>query len=290
MSADSWTLRLICTQAEAETAELGATPLSANELDDGRWALTAYFDAPPTAEMGRAFAALVAGAVPPLADRLPDKDWVRYTQSALVPVRAGRFLVYNEAHSAALRPGMIGLHIEAGRAFGTGHHATTIGCLDAIDRRARQRRPVRRALDLGTGTGVLALGIGKRWRRAQVIASDIDPVATETARENLASNGAHAGRRAGMIEVLTADGLGARRLGGRRDLVVANILARPLVAMAPALRRAVAAGGRLVLAGLLQHQARRVANAYLARGFTLARWDRRVAWPVLELNRKTQGA
>lgn len=283
--SDSWTLRLFCTQGEAEAAELGLVPLSANELDDGRWAITAYFDAPPADDVAASFAALVAGAALPKAERLPDKDWVRYTQSALVPVRAGRFLVHNQTHSAALRPGMIGLHIEAGRAFGTGHHATTVGCLEAIDRCAKGRRRVRRAMDVGTGTGVLALGIAKRWPRARVVASDIDPVATETARENLAVNRARAGRGAGRIEVVTATGLADRQLGGRHDLVVANILARPLIGMASPLARAVAPGGRLVLAGLLAHQARRVAAAYRARGLRLARWPRRTAWTILEFTR-----
>jgi len=282
----TWIIEVRCTIEEAAAAELDGVTIAAHERDDATWRLTAYSEERPGETLIAAVARLAPSAgKPPQVRELPQRDWVKFSQSALVPVTVGRFHVYSAAHAHTLRPGRIGLRIEAGRAFGTGHHATTTGCLAAIDRAAREGVWVRRALDLGTGTGVLALGIARRWRRAQVVAADIDPEAVVVARGNLRANAARGGRRAGMIDLSIGSGPQTRRLAGRYDLVVANILARPLVHLAPGLARAVAPGGRLVLAGLLQGQARRVWAAYRARGLVTVRYPARVAWPVLEFLR-----
>ena len=271
---------------EAAAADLPGTTLAAHERDDGEWRLAAYSEERPALELIGALAALApSSATPPMVRELPERDWVKFSQSALVPVTIGRFHVHSAAHAHTLKPGRIGLRIEAGRAFGTGHHATTTGCLAAIDRAHREGLRVRTALDLGTGTGVLAMGIAKHWQRARVWAADIDPVAVEVARENLASNGVRTGTGAGHVALSIAGGVRGRGLTRRYDLVVANILARPLVALAAGLAAAVAPGGRLVLAGLLQHQARRVWASYRARGLVTLRYPARVAWPVLEFTR-----
>ena len=282
----TWIVEVACTMGEAADADLPGVTLAAHERDDGEWRLAAYSDERPGPELIAALTALApSSTTPPVVRELPERDWVKFSQSALVPVTIGRFHVHSAAHAHTLRPGRIGLRIEAGRAFGTGHHATTTGCLAAIDRARREGMRVRTALDLGTGTGVLAMGIAKHWRRARVWAADIDPVAVEVARENLALNGVRAGTRGGHVRLSVANGVRRRDLARRYDLVVANILARPLVWLAPELARAVAPGGRLVLAGLLQHQARRVWAAYRARGLTTLRYPARVAWPVLEFTR-----
>jgi len=282
----TWVVWIDCTEAEAAEADIPGLTLGAHELDGGGWRLEAYLETRPGDEVFLALAAAVpsASAVPGVR-KLAERDWVKYSAGSMTPVRAGRFHIYTSAHAASLRPGRIGIRIEAGRAFGTGHHATTLGCLGAIDRAARRTQKVGRALDLGTGTGVLALAIAKRWRRARVVASDIDPVAIEVARENLRMNRATHGIGTGRIDTFTATGMGHKRLAGTFDLITANILARPLVAMAQPISEALAPGGRLVLAGLLERQARRVAAAYLARGLVLARKPRNTAWPVLEFTR-----
>jgi len=282
----TFVVSVACTEAEAAEADLSGFTLAAHERDDGTWRLELYTEARPDQAMIAALATLAPSAdAPPTVRVLEERDWVKFSQSALVPVTVGRFHVYAEPFAHTLRLGRIGLKVEAGRAFGTGHHATTVNCLAAIDRHKRRGGKVRRALDLGTGTGVLALGIAKRWRRARVVAADIDPVAVEVARTNLRVNGVRGGRAPGAIETARADGMHARRLHGNYELIVANILARPLRRMAPSIVRALAPGGRLVLAGLLQGQARRVWAAYAGRGLRTAAFPRRVAWPALEFTR-----
>ena len=293
----SWRVRLPCTRAEAEAVPLADWPgegddpptLLTDEPDPARphaWTLDAYFDREPDAADLAALHALAPSAAPGSAavERLPDADWVTLSQASFAPVRAGRFVVHTAAHADAVRPGDIGLRIEAGLAFGTGQHATTRGCLEALDGLARTRG-FRRIADLGTGTGVLAMAAAKRWRQARVVASDIDPVAVAVARGNLRANGVRSGRRAGQIDLLTAAGAAGPRLAGPFDLIVANILARPLIALAPAIVARLAPGGVVVLAGLLDTQARRVAAAYTARGCRLARRSAG-EWPTLVLVRR----
>jgi ribosomal protein L11 methyltransferase len=299
MSADGWRVRLPATRAEAEAIPFAddAFPdreppptLLTDEPDPARpddWTLDAYFaDAPGPADLARLYSLVPsAPAGSACVEPLADTDWVTLSQSGFLPVRAGRFVVNTAAHAAAVRPSDIGIAIEAGLAFGTGQHFTTHGCLAALDELARTHR-FAHAADLGTGTGVLAIAIAQRWPRATVVASDIDPVATVVARANLAANSVRRGRGAGAIDLVTAPGTEHRRLRGPFDLVTANILAGPLIAMAGPVAATLAPGGSLVLAGLLTTQARRVAAAYTARGLRLVDRIDRGEWPTLVLRRR----
>lgn len=192
---------------------------------------------------------LPAFAIDPLAER----DWVSESQKALFPVRAGRFVVHGGHDSHRLPPSRWRLLIDAGRAFGTAHHASTKGCLVALERRAK-RAPLGTVADVGTGTGVLALAAERLGARS-VIAGDIDPVAVEVARANIKAN-----RTLRPIPCHVAPGP-----VGAADVVIANILARPLIAMATPL--AASARNTLILSGLRMGHARPVLAAYRARGF-----------------------
>jgi ribosomal protein L11 methyltransferase len=209
---------------------------------------------------------------------LPDQDWIRQSQLGLPPVRAGRFFLYG-AHDAGRVPkAVIPIRIEAGLAFGTGHHETTTLCLEAITLIGRRRRPAR-ILDLGCGTGVLAIAAAKLWRR-RVLATDIDPVATAVAWENARLNGVGP-----LVRVSVTDGLRSPALqaSGPYDLIVANILALPLRRMAASLSAKLARGGTAVLSGLLRDQERQVASAYRAQGIRFLRALRKGPWSALVL-------
>lgn len=300
MSADCWTLTLACNRADAEAMpEIGdvfpdlADPPSLNveEPDPNQpdaWVMTAYFNEKPDAEMVARITALFPSASNVVLAPLADADWTTMSQRNLEPVRAGRFLVHTAAHADARRPGDIALAIEAGLAFGTGQHATTLGCLAALDRLAKKRRFTNIA-DLGTGTGVLALAAARRWKEARVVASDIDPVSITVTRANLRDNKVAAGRAAGQIELVVAAGMHHRRLDqcGPYDLIVANILAPPLVAISRPVSAALAPGGVLVLAGLLRSQATRVRAAYRKYGLVPLEPQRgRGEWPCVVLTRR----
>lgn len=233
-----------------------------------------YAEAPDGALLSR----LTSHAVTVAA--LPDQDWIRLSQEGLPPVRAGRFFVYG-AHDAGEVPGgTIALKIEAGMAFGTGHHETTALCLGALSDLAKRRR-FRNVLDLGCGTGLLAIGAAKLWRRS-VVASDIDPVAIEVTKENAAANDIGP-----LIRAVTADGLTHPSLAARApyDLIVANILASPLTQLAPAIAKALAKGGLLVLSGLLTWQENLVVSFYRPHGLILRARRRDGPWSALVLEK-----
>ncbi len=294
----TWKVTLPCTRAEAAAvpfadeafADLETPPtLLIDEPDPHApddWRLHAYFAERPLPEWLARLAALVpVRGGPATVEALDDADWVTLSQEGLAPVSAGRFHVATAAHAHERRPGQIGLVIEAGLAFGTGQHATTLGCLRALDRLAHRRR-FEDILDLGTGTGVLAMAAAKRWPGARITASDIDPVSVTVARANVRANGLSLGTRPGATLVFAATGMRDRRLSARGpyDLIVANILAAPLVALAGPVAAALAPGGHVVLAGLLDTQVRAVAAAYAARG--LRRVDNgHGEWPTLVLRR-----
>ena len=215
-------------------------------------------------------------------ESVPDLNWVAISQAALPPILAGRFIVHGSHDRArvGLRP--LAIEIEAGEAFGTGHNATTSGCLEAIDALTRRRR-FARALDLGCGTGVLAIAAARALPHARVIASDNDPLATQIARANMRLN-----RVAGRVRVIAASGFAHRLLRRAQsfDLVLANILPRPLIALAPAIRTALRPGGVAVLSGLLNPQAPQVTASYRAAGFRLLAARRHAGWTVLVLERR----
>lgn len=286
-----------CTRAEAEAlqgdigpfAMLDSPPtLVTSEADGDQWRLDAYFEAAPTADdlaMLRALAP--SGKGEPTVERLGDEDWLALSQSGLEPIRAGRFFVHTPAHRGAVPPGAIAFEIDAGRAFGTGQHETTTGCLVALDRLKANGAVFGQIADVGTGTGLLAFAALRLWPSARVIASDIDPVSIEVTAENAAINNVPIGRGPGQCELAVAAGLDHRRLIVRApyDLIIANILAGPLIALASDLAGALAPGGRLILAGLLDRQAAAVTRAYARRGLRLTDRVDRGEWPTLVLRK-----
>lgn len=211
---------------------------------------------------------------------LPDVDWVAKSLEGLKPVRAGRFLVHGSHDRDKVRPGDIAIEIDAGQAFGTGHHGTTAGCLEVIESVMRANPP-RNALDLGTGSGVLAIAV-RKLANIPVLATDIDPVATRVAEENVRRNGI-----ATSLSLETATGFHSTAFSrhGPFDLIIANILARPLMKMAPDLVRHLAPGGTVVLSGILAGQRWKVLSAYNGVHLRHVRTIWRNGWVTLHLEK-----
>lgn len=209
----------------------------------------------------------------------PDLDWVKLSLDGLKPVVAGRFVVHGAHDRHRLPAGAIGIEIEANQAFGTGHHPTTWGCLVALSRLMARRR-FRSVLDLGTGSAVLAIAIA-RLGHTPVLASDNDPLSVEIAAENAALNGV--GR---LVHPVLSEGFDDPALRGNRyDLIVANILARPLITLAPAMRRESAPSAAVILSGILDTQAAAVLAAYRSCGFRRRTVLRKEGWSTLVLER-----
>jgi ribosomal protein L11 methyltransferase len=299
---DSWKVSLPCTKAEAEALKDDISPLAwldfppvlmTSEEDGSKpdeWRLDAYFDREPTAEMLDLLAALApsAAGTEPAVEQVEDRDWVTLSQQGLEPIRAGRFFVHTPAHRGEAPDDSIPLEIDAGRAFGTGQHETTSGCLVALSRLKAGGAAVADLVDLGTGTGLLAFAALRLWPAARAAASDNDPVAIEVSEENAAINRVRLGRARGQLELLVADGMDHPRLQARSpyDLVIANILAGPLIDLAPSVAEAIAPGGRLILAGLLDHQAAAVAAAYRRQGMMLTGRVEHGEWPTLVMRKR----
>jgi ribosomal protein L11 methyltransferase len=283
---DSWRLTLPCTRAEAEAIDAGeiaidAVLMTTEEVEDDieRWRLDAYSEARPDAAMIAVIRALVPSAadVEPLVEPLYDEDWVAMSQAGLEPIREGRFVVHTSAHPLDPPAGGRAFLIDAGRAFGTGHHATTSGCLKMLD--AMAGRHFSNIIDVGTGTGLLAFAARHLWPDARIMATDIDPMAIEVTRENALANSIAA------VELIVADGAldDAITAAAPYDLIIANVLAGPLVSMAPELAAIATPGATIVLAGLLETQRDQVVEAYAACGCTLLQTDRRGDWTILKL-------
>ena len=259
--------------------------LVADEPDESKpdeWLIHAYFDRYPDGEEIALLAGLGSG--PPQIEKLGEQDWVTMSQAGLQPIRAGRFHVHTPTHPAD--PERINFEIDAGLAFGTGQHATTSGCLDALDKLERDAARFGNIADIGTGTGLLAFAALKLWPDAKCIATDIDPVAVDVARENAAINGVKLGHGAGELLLATADGMDSPMLAARApfDLIIANILAGPLIELAAEFAKATASRGTVVLAGLLDTQADAVIAAYEKLGLKL-REGGSGKWPVLVCQR-----
>jgi ribosomal protein L11 methyltransferase len=213
-------------------------------------------------------------------ETLPDIDWVTKSLEGLKPVRAGRFLVHGAHDRDQRRAGDIAIEIEAGLAFGTGHHGTTSGCLDMLEQVVRRERP-ENALDLGTGSAVLAIAVAK-LAHIPVLATDIDPVAVRVAAANVRLN-----RASAYIDTRTATGFHHPVFAARApfDLIVANILARPLMTLAPAMANHISPGGSIVLSGILERQRNAVLAAYCGQRFRHVRTLAREGWVTLHLKR-----
>jgi ribosomal protein L11 methyltransferase len=276
-------------QSARQVVDLVAESLPAEDLavsrvdiGAGRWRVAMHFRVAPDEKLIRTLTAAAAGSAAAKAlrfERVAAKDWVRESLAGLAPVTAGRFIVHGAHDRIRIPLNRIGIEIEAALAFGTGHHGTTRGCLLALDRLCKSL-PRRRILDLGTGSGVLAIAAARALRQP-VLATDIDGSAVRAARANAALN-----RAGGFVEVIKADGVTAPKLRERApyDLIFANILLRPLQRLATPLMRLTAPGARIVLSGLLASQANAAIAAY--RGFALERRIDLDGWTTLVLVRR----
>ena len=247
------------------------------EPSSGTWSIDVYFQSslPEKAELKRLF-----GEVEIRSEALPDTDWVSHSQSQLIPIKAGRFFVHGE-HDRSLRPsGGISIEIQAGQAFGTGHHGTTRGCLLAIDDVLKWAHPAA-ALDIGCGSAVLAIAFALATGR-RALASDIDPVSVAVARDNARLNEA-----GGLVRTVVAGGVEhpAIRTFAPAELVVANILAKPLCQMKAGLAAAVAPGGHLIMSGITVDQENRLLGSYAPFGLVLRKRWRLEGWTTLLLAR-----
>ena len=257
----------------------GQAAIAAFEGPGGRWDITVHFADPPDQTSIRELVGVAAGdhiAQDITFDTVEAKDWVKATLEELVPVRAGRFIVHGQHDRARVPSNKLGIEIEAALAFGTGHHGTTRGCLLLLDHVLKAYRP-RRVLDLGTGTGVLALAAAKALQ-IKVLASDIDPLSVLTARNNARLN-----EVGNLVETIRATGFSAPQfeLRGPFDLVLANILANPLRQMATPMARHLAPSALVILSGLLPRQAQGVIAAYRDRGVVLKRHLQIEGWSSL---------
>ena len=290
----SWRVTIPCNRAQAERApdpdELfpGGSPpvIVTEEPDETRpddWLLHAYFEHEP--ELDELVTLKALGTGDPAVEKLGEADWVTMSQSGLQPIRAGRFFVHTPMYRAS-PPGTTAFEIDAGLAFGTGQHATTAGCLEALDKLERDGVRFTNIADIGSGTGLLAFAALALWPDAKAIATDIDPIAVDVARDNAAINGIRLGHSTGELMLAEADGMDSPLIAARApfDLIIANILAGPLIELAPAFAKSAAPGSTIVLAGLLDSQAEAVAAAYREEGFSL-RSGGVGEWPVLVCER-----
>jgi ribosomal protein L11 methyltransferase len=254
------------------------------EAAGGGWIVELCFASAPDRDAVRKIVALAAGPQAARAltfETIAEKDWVAASLEGLKPIAAGRFVVHGRHDRARVGVNRIAIEIEAALAFGTGHHGTTRGCLLALDRILKARRP-RRVLDVGTGSGVLAIAAAKASRR-RVVASDVDPRAVTAAQENARTNGVGA-----LVDTIRANDLVDRKFGTRApyDLVLANILLEPLKRLAVPLTRLAAPRGRVVLSGLLPAQADAALAAYRTQRLALEHRILLDGWVTLILARR----
>jgi ribosomal protein L11 methyltransferase len=260
-------------------------PIATTEVDEKKdiWEASVYLMADEEDDIRTRFAELLKHGFSDLViekEVIPDIDWIAKSLEGLKPVRAGRFLVHGSHDRDKVRASDIAIEIDAGQAFGTGHHGTTAGCLETIENVLKGRQ-VRNALDLGTGSGVLAIGV-RKLKNIPVLATDIDPVAIRVARENVRRNGIASG-----IAMETVPGFHSTLFSrhGPFDLIIANILARPLIRMAPQLVTHLAPGGSVILSGILASQRWKVLSAYNGAKLRHVRTIWRNGWVTIHLDR-----
>jgi len=263
-----------------ERLEPEPTGVGVFEMEDGSglWEVGGYFEAAPD-ETALALLATAMGAKPFVVSQLPETDWVAHVRRELAPVEAGRFFVYGSHDADKVPEGCEPLLIEAAMAFGTGHHGTTLGCLRALDRLANDGFHGRNVADIGCGTAVLAMGAARIWPE-MVLASDIDEVAVDVATANVLTNGLE-----GRVKCVEAAGFDHPDLAAAApfDLIFANILKGPLIALAPDMAQALQPGGYAILSGILNEQADEVIEVYARSGINLVHRDSIVDWTTLTL-------
>ncbi|MEO9634831.1 MAG: 50S ribosomal protein L11 methyltransferase [Parasphingorhabdus sp.] len=297
----TWKVSLPCTRAEAQAltedqlfvASSDTTPtIVASEIDvnqPDQWMIDVYCQVEPDPELIENLRQLSPSAkasnFQPVVELLPDEDWVTLSQQGLDPLRAGRFHVHTSTDQPSEDPKLINICINAGQAFGTGHHETTMGCLQSLDRLKRTGHRFRNIADIGTGTGLLAFASHHLWQGAKIIASDIDPIAVNVTEANCHQNAIGLGHSRGQVRLVQSNGLDHPALKRRApfDLIIANILAGPLVALAPQIAAAAGTGTALLIAGLLSRQKAEVVRAYAREGFRLRHTRLENEWPCLTL-------
>ncbi|GGC14276.1 ribosomal protein L11 methyltransferase [Novosphingobium endophyticum] len=297
----SWKITALAPRAVIEQALLAheeafdwdpGIVLSGSEIAEDRpddWQLEAWLERKPGKREKAALAALFSGEPPGLVvEKLPETDWLVASQQDLQPIRAGRFHVHTPEHPVLNEPGVAEFTIPASQAFGTGQHATTAGCLAMLTHMRGQGILVRNCADIGTGTGLLAFAALTLWPRALATASDIDPVCVGVVEANAAANGIAMGPRGGQLVMTVADGMDHPLLAARApyDLVIANILAGPLIDLAPDFARSLVPGGHLLLAGLLESQESAVRAACRRAGLRLGARLVNGDWSILWLRKR----
>ncbi len=304
--ATSWKLSLPCTRQEAEaiserddlnTLFDPVPPIVTQETEafnDLKWELLAYFPATPSSKIIEQIRLLIPSAISakPQIEQLPETDWLLESQQGIKPVNAGRFYVHTRSNRSDCPPGAIPFQIEASQAFGTGGHETTSGCLAMLDWLKRTGSHFDHIADIGTGTGLLAFAAQHLWPKAYFTASDIDPISIDVTFDNALINNVAIGQRQGRIALCVACGTDHEMIQRRApyDLVIANILAGPLIELAASFENIISDGGKLILAGLLNTQVDAVTRAYRAKGFMLAKRADNGDWPcILFTKRKTYG-
>ncbi|MFM6950254.1 MAG: 50S ribosomal protein L11 methyltransferase [Novosphingobium sp.] len=266
---------------------ISGSEIAEDKPDD--WQLEAWLPRKPGKADKIAILSLFAGPAPDLAiEQLPEVDWLTTSQTGLEPIRAGVFHVHTPEHAPLDEAGVRDFCIPASQAFGTGQHATTAGCLTMLTYMKRQGVVVRNLADIGTGTGLLAFAALHLWPRALATASDIDAVCISVVQDNAAGNAVRMGAGAGALTMLVADGMDHPLLTARGpyDLIVANILAGPLIGLAPDFAEHLVPGGHLVLAGLLESQEAAVRRAARRAGLRLAARLVRGDWSILWLRKR----
>ncbi len=301
----SYKLTLPCTRSEAEVlacVDLAEMMTSDNipvivtsEIDETRpneWEIHAYYSAKPKSQDIKYLRQYIPGSsdIEPVIEKLGDEDWLSMSQEGLEPIRAGRFYVHTPHMPASDAPDIRNFSIDAGLAFGTGHHETTHGCLTMLDMIRRRGIRCDNMLDLGTGTGLLAFAAGHLWPHAWLTASDIDPVCENVVRENAHINDITLGTGRGQLHMVTADGMMHPALVRRApyDLIAANILAGPLIDMSADIAGALTPRGNLVLAGLLREQAPAVLSAYRWQHMALVKRIVSGDWSILWMRKRSQ--
>ena len=299
--SQSWKLTALAPRGVIEAALLAhedaldwdpAIVISGSEIAEDQpdeWQLEAWLPRKPTTSDTAAIKQLFNGNPPMLfREQLPDVDWLTQSQQGLAPIRAGRFHVHTPQYPPLSLPGVRDFVIPASQAFGTGQHATTAGCLEMLTEMKRRGLVVRNCADIGTGTGLLAFAALHLWPRALATASDIDDVCIDVVTDNAEANGIALGARPGALVMLVADGMDhpLLRVRGPYDLILANILAGPLIGLAPHFAKSLAPGGSLLLAGLLETQEEEVRRACRRAGLRLAARKVKGDWSILWLRKR----